>query len=179
MIFEQLTLGDSLPEKSPLVDLLREFLGGEGVMSGILQAFERMEIAEEEISRAKEIHPERSEEIHASFLLLQPSPILSGYPDEVYRAHCREILGRRASDPPGDPRWGTAAEVLAGLMEALMRAPLNEDGAALTWRMFKEVMPEVARGIEPPGFRESWPGALDELETQARRQIRVEERRSR
>lgn len=175
-IAEQLVLGGGLPSEEERAETIRSLLPGRtgGAITGV---FARMGIAEEEIEAAQSRYPLRKAEVWSAFLLLQPPPVLEEYPDHLYRAHCREILNRVATG--GDPRWATDAEMLAGFCEALARAPLREDGAALMWRVFQRVYPEANREerFSQIDFRESYPGRTDELETEARRSLRREERK--
>src|SRR5437016_3464821 len=73
--------------------------------------FDRMDWAEDEISKAQQRHPECADVLYHAFRLLTPSPIpQQASPAEfVYRSHCRELLERVASGQ--DTRPATDAEI--------------------------------------------------------------------
>jgi hypothetical protein len=130
--------------------------------STVQSTFRRMEIAEEEISKAKAgASPEEAARVHEAFKELAPGPALHPLSDDVYRAHARELCLRARAG--GDLLEPTEAECLAVLMATSGVAPLTADGAALAERLFRNVMLCEVPGAVGPGAQESWPGACDEL----------------
>ena len=107
------------------------------------KVFDCIGIAEEEITAAMEATTdlELKERFNASFKHLLPTEPLSSVSTEVYRSHAREILDRVEKEE--DVRPGTNAEVLAVLVEASQRSPLNQTGFLLYCRLFREVMPQA------------------------------------
>lgn len=108
------------------------------------------------------------------FVALQPTPILRGRQRKILRAHYVELCLRWKNGQ--DLRPGTCAEVLCGLSEASLRAPLNRAGAVLATRLAKALI----------GFRHvtgggSYPGELRELLSSCRTRMsqpwRVPEKR--
>lgn len=136
---------------------------------GAVDALRRMEIAEDEIARAKRRDPHRRKRYHSAFLLLRPTEFFKGKADRVYRAHVRELLARVALG--SDTRPGTAAEVLCGMLGAATVAPLNAQSAALTERLFQIVMRQEVEG-EPA--REVWEGQVEEDFRAAKRKTRAD-----
>jgi len=89
----------------------------------INNAFRCMEIAEEEILKAQARHPEQAAAINdKGFMLCCPPPLLQNLGDDLYRAHCKELLDRLATG--GDVRQGTLAEAAIMLSRASLEAPL-------------------------------------------------------
>lgn len=149
------------PIDNPLV---REILGGDLVAS-----FALLDICSEECERAGVLRTMPS----TMFRLLAPSDIFAAVDQRTYRAHVRELLGRYKAGKPLDE--GTAAEVLLGMVETSLAAPLTQGGAALYHAMFREVLgPEVYADYlaDAPPPRERYAGQLAELEREARRKVR-------
>jgi len=140
--------------------LMSTLMGSMG--STVQSTFRRMEIAEEEIAKAKSgASPEAAARVHEAFKDLVPGPALQPLSDDVYRAHARELCHRARAG--GDLSEPTEAECLAVLMATSGVAPLTADGAALAERLFHNVMLCEVPGAVGPGAQESWPGACDEL----------------
>lgn len=145
-----------------MIDAAREILGG--TMAGI---FDMLEVCGEEAERVGDVSSEL-------WTMLAPSEVFRGTALEVYRSHVRELLKR--SKAGGRLDLGTDAEVLLGLREASLVAPLSRSAAALYHAAFRSVMGEAAYrkllgDVDAP--RERWDGELDELWSEARRKIRT------
>ena len=143
------------------------------IVSTIARTFELMEIAEEEIARARStLKPkvlgsrERSERINQAFKALMPGALLN-LTDAVYRHHCREIIDR--ADQGEDLRPGTESEVLHMLMQTSLRSPLNSSGQALYERLFKNIVGKLPEDWEPTP--EAWKGQADEMLHDARKRL--------
>lgn len=101
-------------------------------------------------------------ELH--LLYLAPPEGFRGKRMEVYRAHVRELCGRwKRTRKVADLDHPTSAEVLLGLMETSLVAPLTQTGIALYSRIFAEIfgedtVPELLKYAE----REAWEGQVDE-----------------
>jgi hypothetical protein len=135
--------------------------------SSIRRTFDLMEIAEEEIAAAKARAPEEARaRLHRAFAVLAPGGALAGYPDFVYRAHARELLGRVQRGE--DTRPGTAAEAMIAISRASLVAPPGAQVGALFERLFTEV-----RGAPLPGvpIAAPWGGASEELLADLRRRL--------
>lgn len=128
------------------------------------RAFDLMGIAEEEIRAAGGRKGNRAWD---AFAQLEPG-FLRRYSDELYRAHCRELIGRAKRGEDMNP--GTAAEIVACLSELSLKAPPARDHAALYHRTFAKLFPDhpVAKDRIDSG---SYPGALDELEVGIRKKL--------
>lgn len=131
-------------EQLPGTELLQTLFSTDE-LSVIRSTFRRMEIAEDEIARAKEAFPLKAEAIHNAFRYLCPTKPLECLSDDVYRQHCRELLKRIVDG--ADLRLGTAAEVLALLSAASLEAPPTRTAAVLYWQLFKRVLPEQSSTI--------------------------------
>ena len=132
--------------------------------SRVGRCFDLMDVAEEEIKAAQERHADSADKIHASFKLLCPSEAMSEKHQDVYRAHCREILNRVAAG--NDTKLGTKAEAMVGLADASLAFPLGQIASALYHRLFGEVFgSETVKALDLGGvlITEPWPGASDEL----------------
>jgi len=130
--------------------LLSLFDGGE--RSVIRSTFRRIEIAEEEIDAAKRRFPLASDKLHAAFSLLCPTPPLNGFPEKLFREHCRELLERVANG--ANVKSGTAAEVLAVLSRASLVSPLTRP-ASITYdclfgKLFPDEWNQIANQSGPP-----------------------------
>lgn len=160
---------DDTPAKLSLTDIL-----GPGLGSSITGLFARMELAEEEIDEAKRRDPANAERIHGAFRYLRPTDPLERAGDDLYRDHCREIIGRvAASAGERELAPGTRAEVLVTLSDLSLAAPLERTAFLLYGRLFTEAFPERARDIEPlRGPVDRWEAEqADELEGRLRRKL--------
>jgi hypothetical protein len=83
---------------------------------------------------------------------------------ELYAAHVRELCGRwKASRRLSDLDHPTSAEVMLGLADTSMLAPLTQTGTALYSRLFQEIFgPDAVPELEKYAEREAWSGQLDE-----------------
>lgn len=147
--------------QDPKVEELLELLGPLG--SDVRGLFALMSVAEEELAAAKREHPLAEFAIQKSFSILAPDAKF--FPDkhtELYRAHCRELLGRIvAGASKKELRLGTRAEVLCVMSEWSLEHAPGPQGRALLFTLFAEVFPER---VQNDGLsREPWPGATDEL----------------
>ena len=137
----------------------------------IADTFRRMTIAEEEIRAAKARHPEKAAKLDKAFRYLCPPALLNGLDDQLYRAHCKEILDREAK---GEKlRRGTAAEVVAALSQGSQVAPLGRIETLLYTQLFEEIFPEDASRILGDGR----PAAPDLYERARMRDLEQELRR--
>ena len=136
-----------LPEpKDLLAEIADLFPGGAGRV--IADTFRRMEIAEEEISAARESHPDASTRLEAAFGALVPTEPLSGLSDELYRHHARELLERAAAGV--DLRPATAAEMLGALSRGSLTQPPGQTMKLLYFELFSEVFPGKAVALGLP-----------------------------
>lgn len=140
--------------------------------SVIGRTFELMGSAEDEIKRAQRHYPQAKERIWSAFRILCPTSGMSALSEDVYRAHCRELLGKVAGG--ADTRIGTDAEMLVVLSHASLEAPPTADVAALTYEIFCRVLPNSDPG--GPVIHPTYAGALEELDYQIRRRLHDPER---
>lgn len=144
-----------------LESIIRDVTGPVEAILGMI------DVAEEEIARAKQEYPSKADLIDSAFTLFRPTDVLQGKCERVYRAHARELAVRIARGR--DTRPGTAAEVLCGLLGAATIAPLNAEGGALAERLFGIVMRQELGG---EGFRPVWKGQVEEAFAEAQRKTR-------
>ena len=104
--------------------------------------FRRMDIAEDEIARAKQTHPLHAAKLHDAFRALCPTTPLRSISHTIYRNHCRELLERIVTN--ADLKPGTDAEILSILSEASLVAPPTRTAAVLYWRLFRRILPAQA-----------------------------------
>ena len=150
-------------------DLLGGNLGS--MLAGI---FERMEWAEDEITRHQRRYPKHSDKLYHSFKLLTPTHDLMST-EFVYRSHCRELLARVMAGE--DTRPGTAAEVCCACCDSSQVGPLTDTGAGLYGRMWQ------AAGFPGQQFEAAQvhhealsSSLIDDAEREMRRKLRNDER---
>lgn len=164
-VAEQMTLAEALPE-ARLGEILGEMPAA--MARTMSRTFELMEVAEEEIARARAAHPDTSERLWRCFMLVRPPEGMSRLATEVYRSHCRELLERVALG--GDTRTGTDAEMVMHMSLASLQAPPVRDFAVLYRSLFERVLPEAAVTLEPTDT-ESYEGAEATLDYQFRSKL--------
>ena len=148
----------------PILAIL--FPEGNGA-SRIGRAFYLMGIAEEEIEAAMKKAPRKRAAIKGAFRYLY-TPVLMTYGDELYRAHCREIIGRVKRGEDLSP--GTDAEMLATFSEMSTKAPLASEFANAMSEVFFRVFPEKSREVYAAGH-EAWEGRKEEILSELRRKL--------
>lgn len=124
------------------LNIMELFGPGEGFE--IAQAFRQMEISEEEIESAQARHPWKSGLIWNAFTLLQGTYPLSGKSDDLYRAHCRELLERVAEGV--DTSHPTKAEILSFLVDLTLKAPAGEITQYWHGVLFMDLFPDYPDG---------------------------------
>lgn len=125
-------------------DITRTLLGAP--LGGLLdETFRLMEVAEEEIAQAKGRSPEHAEKLHGGFAVLCPSEPLRGIGENLYRAHCRELLDRVREGH--DTRAATGAEVVAVLSALSLQAPLDRPATFLYWQLFSALFPTESTAL--------------------------------
>lgn len=135
--------------------------------SAIGNAFRRMHIAEQEITKAKARWPRKRKQLHASFGILY-TPLLRDHGDDLFRAHCRELLGRVMRGEDTAP--GTDAEVLAMFSLTSLQAPLASEFAHAMSVVFHRVFPAAKREVFATGS-EAWTGRTSEIIDDARKRL--------
>jgi hypothetical protein len=137
---------------------------------GLAGIFERMDIAEEEITLAQKRHPDASDRLYHSFTLLIPTHERMEY-EPVYRAHCRELLDRVAAG--GDTRIGTAAEMCCTLYDVSLIAPLRSSAAGLYFRAWQSAgLPDFPELVSASENHEALEGSrIDDHEAETRRKL--------
>ncbi|AZM47847.1 hypothetical protein DMB38_20480 [Streptomyces sp. WAC 06738] len=147
--------------------------------------FEAMEWAEDEIEKAQARHGEPKPRpgtrgtgpIWNSFSLLNVNGNEMLLREPLYRAHCREILDRRAKG--ADTRPGTDAEMIAVLSETSKVAPLTSAAACLYMRLMARSVPEFARAVpevDLTAYEKVHGRKADEYETDLRHKLRQADR---
>lgn len=140
-----------------------ESMGG-GVL---VDAFRRMDVAEEEIVAAKRRCRRKAAKLHNAFQFLC-APHLHRYSLDVYRAHVRELLGRVMRGEALEP--GTDAEMLAVFSETSLKAPLESGHAHAMSVVFHRVFPE-ADPTKTFAGRQSWPTETEEILRDLRKKL--------
>ncbi|GAA1025682.1 hypothetical protein GCM10009557_00550 [Virgisporangium ochraceum] len=126
--------------------------------------------ADEEIAAAAARHPDAAAAVDASFRLLAPTHSLFRTED-LYRAHCVEILDRLATGD--DTRPGTAAECCAVLSEVSLEVPLPTHAAGLYARMWSQAGLRPAALADMRTHYEAISATqIDDLETELRHKLR-------
>jgi len=81
--------------------------------NAVICAFDKMEISESMIAKARRRHPNHGAAIWNAFRLLTPNSLLYKAPEPVYRAHCAELLTRVRKGL--DTTLGSNAEIMMAL----------------------------------------------------------------
>lgn len=126
-----------------------------------------VEVAEEEITRAIEKHPDKAKELRAAFSEHLFPGELAKFSDRIYRSHACEVLQRIIDGE--DPKPGTTAECLVALSLASLKAPLSSGHLAAMEAAFAYVFPE--RDASENIGREAWQGETKEILTELRAKI--------
>jgi hypothetical protein len=126
--------------------------------------------AEEEIAAATARHPAAAGAVDAGFGLLAPThPLFRS--EDLYRAHCAELLDRIARG--GDTRPGTAAECCAVLSEVSLEVPLPTHAVGLYARMWSQAGLRPAALADIRTHYEAIAATqIDDLEAELRRKLR-------
>jgi hypothetical protein len=137
--------------------------------------FAQMEWAEDEIEKAQGRHPEAAAKLWETFRLLQGTHELMNT-EFVYRAQALELLERVLGDE--DCRWPTDVEIVCGLSDASLRAPLNTKAVALFMRLFARLFPDKARfdGLDAAAYEHVAGDGADDLYTDAKRASGTQQR---
>lgn len=149
---------------------------------GIAGVFGLMSLAEEEIERAQaEVDAKQKRLVWDAFAVMAPPEILRGKDDQLYRHHCRELIGRAVDGY--DTREGTKAEVLCLLSNTSLMAPPSRDFAALFSELFVDIYGEALyrTAINTSDYWQSdltgsYEAATGELLSKLRHKIRDESR---
>lgn len=151
-----------------------EALLGSAVMGMLGTAFQQMEWAEDEITKAQQRHPAATDQLFHAFSLLRPTHERMEF-ELVYRAHCRELLDRAATGT--DTRPGTAAEICCACSQASLIAPLTGTAVGLYGRAWAEAFPELPVFNDLQDHYEAIKGhEIDDLTQQTRRKLAVTDR---
>lgn len=137
--------------------------------------FDMMEWGEDEISQARQRHPDHEDMLYHSFSLLNRAHDGMGA-EFVYRSHARELLERVADRT--DTRLATDAEMIVVLCSAAQVAPLNATGMGLVFRLWHHAFPNISIDLDDDQqHREALYGStIDAAEAGAREALAVPER---
>ncbi|WP_280361494.1 hypothetical protein [Nocardia wallacei] len=139
----------------------------------LADAFDQIGWGEDEIAAAQARHPNSANKLHHAFALLRATSDLLGN-EELYRAHCREILKRVVTGQ--DTRPGSAAEICAMMCEISQRTPMNTTATGLYMRAWKLAgLPgdHFDHVLHYEAIRGS---AIDDLEAEVRHKLAVPDR---
>jgi hypothetical protein len=147
------------------------------IKSELTIIFEQLDWAADEIARATERHPAERDLIWHSNRLLKPThPLMRT--EFVFRAHCRELIGRVVAGE--DTRPGTSVEAINALSEASSLAPLRPNAAGLYFRLWTATFPDKlfeeireSRDAHETLHRSE----IDDLEALTRRKLSVKDRK--
>ncbi|MEV1170826.1 hypothetical protein [Nonomuraea sp. NPDC049784] len=125
----------SAPELTPILG---------AAASELDNTLDQVDWAEEEIAAASRRHPTQADVLFHTFSLLKPQYSRLTHrrmtTEFVFRAHCRELLGRVIAGE--DTRPGTAVEALCALGPALRATTLTKSAIGLYIRMWKQAFPD-------------------------------------
>jgi hypothetical protein len=123
----------------------------------------------EEIAAAAARHPAAADAVNDSFPLLMPSnPLL--VTEELYRAHCVELLDRVARGE--DTRPGTAVECCIVLSRVSLEVPLPTHAVGLYSRMWRRAgLPDTELAAMGAHYEAIAGTQIDDLETEMRQKL--------
>lgn len=155
-VFPEMT--DEPADNVGMLQALSEMLN-DNAMSRITQAFEQMEVVEEELKSFVHRYPDKSTALQKTFSSLRWM-LNTAAPEPVYRHHVRELLQRVVDGERLDQ--GTRAEALMAFHDTSLKAPLTSEASIVALTLFREIYGEVP-SVTDHDLREPWPGAGDEL----------------
>jgi len=109
-------------------------------------AFDKMDIGESMIAKARRRYPKHDAAIWNAFRLLTPNSLLYKAPEPVYRAHCAELLDRVRKNQ--DTTLGTKAEIMMVLSKTSLAHPLQHTASVLYAQLFQEILPHTTAAVE-------------------------------
>lgn len=150
------------------LDSLTGGSAGAGLGRLLDRCFAQMEWAEDEIKQAQERHPDAAAKLWETFLLIQGTHELM-HTEFVYRAHARELLERVYAGE--DCRRPTDVELVCGLSEASLHAPLRTAAVTLYMRLCARLFSDKAafEGLDEKAFEHVAGDGADELYSEAKR----------
>ena len=136
MRFPELTAVTDQPAATIEIEEALKPLMGYEIFSVFERSFAQMEIAEEEIGKYQQRHPERAAAIQQTFLPLrwilnEPAP------EPVFRYHVPELLQRVVDDKP--LATGTRAEALMAFHVTSLKAPLTTEAMIVALDLFEQI----------------------------------------
>lgn len=135
--------------------------------AGIVRVLDLMGVADEEFGKAGRPR--------GMWSVLYPPEAMQPLVDDVYRAHCRELLARHKRGESLEP--ATDAEMLLALSDASLHAPFNNLGGAAYATIARRVLDKDGRGLFEETLRglpsEPYKGAVDELLAGLQRRLTV------
>jgi hypothetical protein len=146
---------------------------GVGLAGAISGAFRSMEIAEEEIARARGTDErDENDPVWCAFALLRSTDDLLMRNESTYRAHCRELLARVMQGK--DTRPATDAEIMAGITQASLEAPMHGAIVGLQGRLMSRALPDEFEsvGLDLEQYERMYGREMDEWEARLRRKAR-------
>jgi hypothetical protein len=160
-------------QQAPKLHPMLEAAMGDARSNVIRQAFDSMEIAEQEIARAMAecSSAEGKRRINGTFLALKPPMQFVHRAEQVYRAHCRELIAR--AERGEDLDVGTKAEALCAVLDTALKAPLRTTAAAVAELLFVAVF---GKSVDDQPPREAYPGAALEMINELRQKMAVPNR---
>lgn len=121
----------------------------------------------EEIKAAQRRSPRKKKTIRDAFPVLYPGELLT-YPDALYRAHCRELIGRCVRGE--DVRPATDAELCIMFEQTSLKAPLASQFAHAYSTVFHRVFPSADRETFFTGS-EAYANGTEEIIRDARKRL--------
>ena len=146
----------------------------QALISDLVQVVEELDAtvrwAHDEIATAAARHPAAADAVNDSFPLLMPSnPLL--VTEELYRAHCVELLDRVVRGE--DTRPGTAVECCIVLSKVSLEVPLPTHAVGLYSRMWRQAgLPTTELAAMGTHYEAIAGAQIDDFETQMRQRLR-------
>jgi hypothetical protein len=135
-----------------------------------------LEWAEDEIQAAMRRHPDASDTLWHSLMLLRPNDYHRLITEWVFRSHCRELLERVAAGE--DTRPATDAEICCMTLAVATRTPIHTAAYGMHIRLWHRAFPgkEVLQADEIAHYEAIHGERMTDLEREARAKLAVRDR---
>lgn len=140
-----------------------------------------MGVVEEEIAKAKKRWPEKAELLNEAFMMFANIEEKRPFYElmSLFPYHVREILERVVNRPSRKElrNLGTNAQAIAAFYYVTMKTPVTDDAGMAYYTLMRDTVGDDMEMLQHAGFErvhESYPGAIQELITEAKKKTSVD-----
>ena len=179
---------ENMTDVRDIIASMTAVFGKSKTLSVMKQTLRYMDLAEQEIEKAKVAHPDKKDVVHYSFRYLCCPEMLCGCPDLVYKIYVREIIERVINGEKDNEKGlgrTTDAELIWLLYNTSLDAPLSGDHAGLYLKLSTKsifsgedvsVPAWAQEWVDAASYQESYPGSIQEIEGVLRRKYASKKR---